>query len=51
MWEIGKEHAPTKDDDNCAAYTYHSHTRAPKDVDTGLVGVAVLCKKGKYDEF
>ncbi|XP_045184325.2 ferroxidase HEPHL1-like [Mercenaria mercenaria] len=46
VWKIGDEHAPTNDDDNCAAYTYHSHTRAPKDVDTGLVGVAVLCKKG-----
>jgi hypothetical protein len=40
-------HAPTEQDDNCYAFTYHSHTLAAKDVDTGLFGVGLICKKGK----
>ncbi|XP_045184314.2 ceruloplasmin-like [Mercenaria mercenaria] len=49
MWHASRIHGPTDQDDNCYAFTYHSHTMAPKDVDTGLVGVGLICRKGTLD--
>ncbi|XP_060590444.1 ferroxidase HEPHL1-like [Ruditapes philippinarum] len=49
IWNASRMHAPTEQDDNCYAFTYHSHTLAAKDVDTGLFGVGLICKKGVLD--
>jgi len=46
VWSVSYLHAPTADDDNCVVWGYHSHTRSPRDIDTGLVGIALTCRKG-----
>ncbi|XP_053377080.1 ferroxidase HEPHL1-like [Mercenaria mercenaria] len=51
VWFADKIHAPTPQDDNCVAWGYHSHTRSPKDIDTGLIGIAVFCRKGILDRY
>ncbi|XP_053377240.1 hephaestin-like protein [Mercenaria mercenaria] len=49
VWFADQIHAPTPQDDNCVTWGYHSHTHAPIDIDTGLVGLAVFCRKGILD--
>ena len=48
VWNITNSFAPTADDDNCLPWAYHSHVIEPRDVDTGLVGLLVICKRGRY---
>ncbi|XP_072295514.1 ceruloplasmin isoform X2 [Eucyclogobius newberryi] len=48
-WTLPEEHSPTRDDPNCLTRFYHSHTSAPRDIASGLVGPLVICKKGKLD--
>lgn len=45
-WEVKPEFAPTKDDANCLTWIYHSHTDAPMDIASGLIGALLTCKKG-----
>ncbi|XP_028277220.1 hephaestin-like protein 1 [Parambassis ranga] len=45
-WEVRPEFAPTDDDANCLTWVYHSHTDAPKDINSGLIGALLTCKKG-----
>ncbi|XP_045205277.2 hephaestin-like protein [Mercenaria mercenaria] len=51
IWEGNKLHKPDSNDfhDKCAAFTYHSHVLASRDVDSGLMGVALICNKGTLD--
>lgn len=37
-WTIPKNHAPTKDDENCLTWAYHSHVKPVQDINTGLIG-------------
>ena len=48
VWIANKLHKPDTNNfhDHCAAFTYHSHVRAAKDVDSGLFGLALICNKG-----
>lgn len=46
IWTLDSSHAPAKDDDNCLTRVYHSHTSAPKDIASGLLGPIIICKKG-----
>ncbi|XP_068122911.1 ferroxidase HEPHL1 [Hyperolius riggenbachi] len=48
-WIVKEEHAPTSGDPNCLTWIYHSHTDAPKDIATGLIGALLTCKKGTLD--
>ncbi|KAL3865206.1 hypothetical protein ACJMK2_006822 [Sinanodonta woodiana] len=50
IWNISETFAPTKDDDNCQPWAYHSHVKSAKDIATGLVGLLVVCKPGILDE-
>ncbi|WAR20412.1 HPHL1-like protein [Mya arenaria] len=45
-WVAANIHAPTKDDENCVPWGYHSHTNGPRDIATGLVGIALICRPG-----
>ena len=45
-WQLPSNHAPAEDDTNCLTRLYHSHTSAPKDIASGLVGPLIICKKG-----
>ncbi|XP_076133763.1 ceruloplasmin isoform X2 [Alosa pseudoharengus] len=49
IWTLDPSHAPGKDDTNCLTRVYHSHTSAPKDIASGLLGPIVICKKGTLD--
>ena len=49
-WYVTNNHAPLKDDDNCVVWGYHSHTVAPRDIDTGLIGMLLTCRPGKVKE-
>ena len=37
-WSIPENHAPTKDDENCLMWAYHSHVMPIEDINTGLIG-------------
>uniref|UniRef100_A0A8C6WLD8 ferroxidase n=1 Tax=Neogobius melanostomus TaxID=47308 RepID=A0A8C6WLD8_9GOBI len=45
-WEVRPEFAPTDDDANCLTWVYHSHIDAPKEINSGLIGALLTCKKG-----
>ncbi|XP_063431759.1 hephaestin-like [Mytilus trossulus] len=45
-WSMLNSFAPTEDDDNCIPVGYHPHIRSNKDIDTGLVGILLICKPG-----
>ncbi|XP_067410122.1 ceruloplasmin [Emydura macquarii macquarii] len=48
-WEVTEDHGPAEGDNNCVTRVYHSHTDAPKDVASGLVGPLITCRKGTLD--
>lgn len=49
-WEVRPEFAPTDDDANCITWVYHSHLNAPKEINSGLIGALLTCKKGILKE-
>uniref|UniRef100_A0A8C4Y309 Ceruloplasmin n=1 Tax=Gopherus evgoodei TaxID=1825980 RepID=A0A8C4Y309_9SAUR len=48
-WDVAEDHGPAEGDSNCITRIYHSHTDAPKDVASGLVGPLITCRKGTLD--
>lgn len=46
-WIVSKDHSPMADDPTCLTWVYHSHTDAPKDIASGLIGPLLTCKEGK----
>ncbi|XP_068726902.1 hephaestin-like protein [Montipora capricornis] len=48
-WSIPDNHAPTEDDENCLMWAYHSHLSPQEDINTGLIGAILTCKKGTLD--
>ncbi|KAK7926166.1 hypothetical protein WMY93_008476 [Mugilogobius chulae] len=49
-WEVKPEFAPTDEDANCLTWIYHSHIDAPKEINTGLIGPLLTCKKGVLND-
>ncbi|XP_028410186.1 hephaestin-like protein [Dendronephthya gigantea] len=47
-WEVKPEHGPTNNDSDCLTWAYHSHVNPRNDVNTGLVGAMIICKKGTF---
>ena len=47
-WEVKPEHGPTSSDSDCLTWAYHSHIHPRNDVNTGLVGALIICKKGTF---
>ncbi|XP_030648847.1 hephaestin-like protein 1 [Chanos chanos] len=45
-WTVTPEYAPTRGDANCLTWVYHSHHDAPRDINSGLIGALLTCKKG-----
>ncbi|KAL9973398.1 hypothetical protein ACROYT_G019854 [Oculina patagonica] len=45
-WRLTEGHSPTEDDDDCLTWIYHSHVTPHKDINTGLIGILLTCKKG-----
>ncbi|GAB1602789.1 hephaestin-like protein [Argonauta hians] len=46
-WPIEAFDSPTEDDPDCLPWMYHSHIEPVKDMNSGLMGMLILCKKGK----
>lgn len=45
-WTLSEQHSPIQADSNCLTRFYHSHVSPPKDIDSGLIGPLLICKKG-----
>lgn len=45
-WTLPDDHSPTSEESNCLTRFYHSHVSAPKDINSGLIGPLLICKKG-----
>ena len=45
-WDMKKNFVPTKSDDDCVAWAYHSHVSEHEGILAGLVGVLLTCKQG-----
>uniref|UniRef100_A0A671YSR9 ferroxidase n=1 Tax=Sparus aurata TaxID=8175 RepID=A0A671YSR9_SPAAU len=48
-WTLAETHSPTAEDTNCLTRFYHSHVAAPKDINSGLIGPLIICKRGTLD--
>ncbi|XP_034386087.1 ceruloplasmin-like [Cyclopterus lumpus] len=48
-WTLPESHSPTSEDSNCLTRFYHSHVSAPKDINSGLIGPLIVCKRGTLD--
>ncbi|MEQ2308560.1 hypothetical protein AMECASPLE_029392, partial [Ameca splendens] len=48
-WTLPESHSPTAEDSNCLTRFYHSHVRPPKDINSGLLGPLLICKRGTLD--
>ena len=46
-WECRADFGPLPDDESCITVPYYSHFKEPKDIHSGLVGMAVVCRPGK----
>lgn len=45
-WTLPEDHSPTSEESNCLTRFYHSHVSAPKDINSGLIGPLLICKRG-----
>lgn len=45
-WTVPDDHSPTSDDSNCLTKFYHSHVRPVKDINSGLIGPLIVCRRG-----
>lgn len=46
-WKLTENFGPTRDDDNCIPWSYHSHTNPEEDVHSGLIGTILSCRPGR----
>ncbi|XP_074612928.1 hephaestin-like protein isoform X1 [Acropora palmata] len=49
-WFVNEEHAPTAADEDCVTRMYHSHVISSQDVNSGLIGPLLICKRGTLIE-
>ncbi|CAN9500898.1 unnamed protein product [Ophioblennius macclurei] len=49
QWTLPESHSPTATDGNCLTRFYHSHVSPPKDINSGLIGPLITCKRGTLD--
>lgn len=45
-WEVPERAGPSSNDPSSIVWLYHSHADEPKDVESGLVGVILISRKG-----
>ncbi|XP_026179554.1 ceruloplasmin [Mastacembelus armatus] len=48
-WTLPEGHSPTSQESNCLTRFYHSHVFTPKDINSGLIGPLIICKRGTLD--
>lgn len=49
-WEMTADFAPRDDDAACIPFAYHSHRMSDMEVNTGLLGLLVVCKQGTVNK-
>ncbi|KAL2094395.1 hypothetical protein ACEWY4_009114 [Coilia grayii] len=49
-WLVTPDYAPADGDANCLTWVYHSHTDAPRDIYSGLIGVILTCRTGTLQQ-
>nr|XP_057938857.1 coagulation factor V isoform X2 [Doryrhamphus excisus] len=49
-WEVTPEVSPKPHDPACLTYSYISHQNVVEDLNAGLVGTLLVCKRGSLDE-
>ncbi|KFQ36843.1 Coagulation factor V, partial [Mesitornis unicolor] len=50
VWDITEEVGPREADLPCLSYAYYSHENMTMDVNSGLIGALLICKKGSLNE-
>ena len=50
LWKLTADFAPKDDDPNCLPFAYHSHNNPDREVNSGLLGILLVCKQGKYNK-
>jgi len=45
-WKLTSDFSPRDNDPNCLPFAYHSHVDPEKEINSGLVGLLVVCKPG-----
>ena len=48
-WDITADFAPRDDDAACIPFAYHSHRKSDMEVNTGLIGLLIICKQGQLN--
>ena len=46
IWKLTAEFAPKDDDPSCLPFAYHSHNNPDMEVNSGLLGLLLVCKQG-----
>jgi len=46
VWEVPERAGPGPNDPSSIVWLYHSHAEEPKDVESGLIGVIIISRKG-----
>lgn len=49
-WHLTQSHAPADQEDKCITWIYHSHVVPSKDINTGLLGIMLICRKGALSQ-
>ncbi|XP_076010546.1 ceruloplasmin isoform X1 [Genypterus blacodes] len=49
VWTLPESHGPGINDENCMTRFYHSHVSTPQDINSGLAGPLILCRRGTLD--
>ena len=49
QWHMTEDFAPRDDDPNCLPMAYHSHNLPAAEINSGLIGLIIVCKPGKYN--
>ncbi|XP_072286009.1 coagulation factor VIII [Pyxicephalus adspersus] len=49
-WNIPESYGPADSDPPCITSAYHSHSNTTYDVNSGLVGILLICKPGSLSE-
>ncbi|XP_077198129.1 coagulation factor V [Paroedura picta] len=51
VWHVTKQSGPTQEMKFCRSWAYYSAVNPGKDIQSGLIGPILICKKGMLDKF
>ncbi|XP_026127337.1 venom prothrombin activator oscutarin-C non-catalytic subunit isoform X1 [Carassius auratus] len=50
MWTINSKSGPQNNESDCRTWTYYSAVNPERDINSGLIGPLLVCRKGTLDE-